>query len=61
MVRLVEKMSGKKIPYKVVDRRPGDLPMSYCNADKAKKELGWEAKVPLQESIKNMLRFYKIS
>ncbi len=60
MIKLVEKVSWKKIPYKIVDRRPGDLAMSYCNADKAEKEFNWKAKVGLEESIKNMLKFYKV-
>ena len=60
MIKAVEQVSWRKVSYKIVSRRPGDLPMSYCNADKAKKELGWEAKMPIQDSIQNMLRFYKI-
>ena len=48
----------KKIPYKIVDRRPGDLASVYCNPEKAKKELGWEAKISLEESLENSWRFY---
>jgi UDP-glucose 4-epimerase len=39
MVKLVEKVSGKKVPYKVVERRPGDLAEVWCDASKAEKEL----------------------
>ena len=58
MIKLVEKVSWKKVPYKIVERREWDLPASYCNADKAKEILNWQAKVSLEESIKNMLKFY---
>lgn len=38
-----EKACKKQIPYKIVDRRPGDIAICYADASKAKKELGWEA------------------
>lgn len=38
-----EKACGKKIPYKITERRPGDIAICYADAAKAKKELGWEA------------------
>jgi len=56
MIKLVEKVSWKKVPYKIVERREWDLAASYCNADKAKEILNWQAKVSLEESIKNMLK-----
>lgn len=36
MIRMVEDISGQKIPYKIVDRRPGDLATVYCVPDFAK-------------------------
>ena len=39
----------KEIPYKVVDRRPGDIGICYANPEKAKAKLGWEAEKDLQE------------
>lgn len=38
-----EKACGKRIPYRIVERRPGDIDICYADAAKAKKELGWEA------------------
>lgn len=38
-----EKACKKQIPYKIVERRPGDIDICYADAAKAKKELGWEA------------------
>ncbi len=34
---------GRKIPYKIHPRRPGDVDSSYSNATKARRELGWSA------------------
>ena len=45
--------SGVKIPYAMKDRRPGDVPVNYCNAAKAKKELGWAAQMDLYDMCKD--------
>ncbi|MDA2312893.1 UDP-glucose 4-epimerase GalE [Bacillus thuringiensis serovar pingluonsis] len=49
MVKAFEKVSGKKIPYKVVGRRPGDVAICFADVSKAKRELGWEAEYGLEE------------
>ncbi|KAJ3088120.1 hypothetical protein HK102_009504, partial [Quaeritorhiza haematococci] len=41
MIRAMELVSGRRVPYKVVDRRPGDIGCIYANVEKAKYELGW--------------------
>lgn len=38
-----EEASGKRIPFKIVDRREGDIASSYADASLAKKKLGWMA------------------
>ena len=38
-----EKACGKKIDYKIEERRPGDIAICYADASKAKNELDWEA------------------
>eukprot|EP01133_Synstelium_polycarpum_P011924 gene11924-13892_t len=43
MVTAIEKASGKTVPYKIVDRRKGDVGSSYADASKALKVLGWKA------------------
>jgi UDP-glucose 4-epimerase len=43
MVEAFEKASGKKIPYKLVARRPGDIASCYADPSKAKSNLGWKA------------------
>ncbi|HQS60831.1 MAG: UDP-glucose 4-epimerase GalE [Polynucleobacter sp. 17-46-58] len=44
-----EHVSGQKIPYQVVARRPGDLPEYFAKANKAKEMLHWETKRGLTE------------
>jgi UDP-glucose 4-epimerase len=43
MVAAFERACGKKIPYEIVARRPGDVAVSYADPSKAGEELGWEA------------------
>ena len=52
MVNSFEKSTGKKVAYKIVDRRPGDIAMCYANPNKAKIELGWSA----EKTIDDMCR-----
>ncbi len=58
MVDVARKITWKEIPYEIVERRSWDLAEVYCNPDKAKKELGWEARTTLEDSIKNSWKFY---
>lgn len=43
IVAAFEKVSGMKVPYKIVDRRPGDIAICYADPSKSKNELGWSA------------------
>ena len=43
VVKAYEKASGQLIPYRIHDRRPGDIATCYADATKAKEELGWTA------------------
>jgi UDP-glucose 4-epimerase len=38
-----ERACGKEIRYRIRERRPGDLPVSYAATEKAKQELDWVA------------------
>mmetsp|Transcript_43002 Transcript_43002/g.111129 ORF Transcript_43002/g.111129 Transcript_43002/m.111129 type:complete len:195 (+) Transcript_43002:692-1276(+) len=40
--QMMEEVSGKKIAVQMSERRPGDQAIVLANADKIKKELGWE-------------------
>ncbi|CAN5973361.1 unnamed protein product [Sphagnum jensenii] len=49
MVAAFEKASGKEIPLRFTDRRPGDCSEVYAAAEKEEKELGWTAKLGIEE------------
>ena len=49
VIHAFEKACGHKIPYAIKPRRAGDIASCYADAGKAKKELGWEAKLGIEE------------
>lgn len=53
IVRNFNEVTGKKIPYKVTDRRPGDIGICYANPEKAKTLLGWQAEKNLKEMCRD--------
>jgi len=53
MVAAFEKASGKKIPLRFTDRRPGDCSEVYAATEKAEKELGWTAKLGIEEMCRD--------
>tara|TARA_R110002050_G_scaffold196426_3_gene331428 strand:+ start:22161 stop:23177 length:1017 start_codon:yes stop_codon:yes gene_type:complete len=52
-IQSFEKVSGKKLNYKIVDRRPGDITSAYASTAKANKVLGWKAESTLDEAMKS--------
>ena len=53
IVKTFEKATGQKVPYKIVERRAGDLAMFYANSKKAQEELGWKAEKTLEDMCKD--------
>jgi UDP-glucose 4-epimerase len=49
MVSAFEKASGRRIPYELVARRPGDIATCYADPTNARRILGWSAKKGLAE------------
>ena len=48
-----EKVSGKKLNYKIVERRQGDIISAYADTTKANEVLGWKAHSSLDEAMKS--------
>ena len=53
MVKAFEKVTGKKVPYKIAPRREGDIATCYAEPKKAKEELGWQAEKTLEDMCKD--------
>lgn len=51
VIKMTEKISGKKMKYNITGRRSGDPAELYAKADKAKKILGWQPELSKLDSI----------
>lgn len=51
VINSFEKVSGQKLPYKIVDRREGDVTAAYADTHKANAVLGWKAQESLEEAL----------
>ena len=57
VVHAFEKACGKKIPYAIKPRRPGDIATCYADPSKAKDELGWTAQYGIEEMCEDSWRW----
>lgn len=57
VVRAFERASGKRIPYDIVARRPGDVATCYADVSRARETLGWTAIHGLDEMCADAWRW----
>lgn len=57
VIHAFEKACGKKLPYKICPRRPGDIAENYAACDKAREELGWVAEYDLPRMCEDAWRW----
>ncbi|SAI67124.1 UDP-N-acetylglucosamine C4 epimerase [Bordetella ansorpii] len=57
MVRLFENVTGQKVPYRIRERRPGDLDAMWADAELAKTLLGWTAQRDVSEMCRDGWRW----
>jgi len=57
MVKAFSEVLGRDLPYKIVDRRPGDIAECYADPSKAEKELGFKAQYDLRRMCEDSWRF----
>lgn len=53
VINSFEKVSGQKLPYKLVDRREGDVAEAFADTHKANTVLGWKAESTLDEAVES--------
>ncbi|MGE4801349.1 UDP-glucose 4-epimerase GalE [Yersinia hibernica] len=61
MVTEFERISGKKIPYEIVARRPGDIAECWASAELAFKELGWKARRTLTDMLADAWKWQQLN
>ncbi|WP_433959447.1 UDP-glucose 4-epimerase GalE [Cytobacillus horneckiae] len=59
LIHAFEVANEIKVPYEIVERRPGDIASCYADTTKAKQELGWVAKRDIIEMCRDAWRFEK--
>ncbi|MDR1757306.1 MAG: UDP-glucose 4-epimerase GalE [Culturomica sp.] len=57
LINAFEQATGKKVNYKIVGRRPGDIEKIWADTTLANTELGWKAQTPLTETLANAWRW----
>ncbi|MDR4509473.1 MAG: UDP-glucose 4-epimerase GalE [Candidatus Brocadiaceae bacterium] len=57
VIKAFENAYGKKIPYKIVSRRDGDVASCYADATRAKTDLGWTATRSIDEMCADVWRW----
>ena len=53
VIKVFEEVSGQKIPFKIVNRREGDVASCYADPSLAKKEIDWEAELDISDMCKD--------
>ena len=61
IVKSFEEATGKQVPYRIVDRRPGDIATCYADASKAKIVLGWEAEYGMVDMCRDADRWQSMN
>lgn len=59
IINTFEKVNNVKVPYKIVDRRPGDIAACYADPSYALEKLNWEAKYGIEEMCKDSYEYIK--
>ncbi|MBI2334412.1 NAD-dependent epimerase/dehydratase family protein [Candidatus Daviesbacteria bacterium] len=58
-IKIIFDLVGYEVPIDDLGERKGDVPSLVASAEKIKKELGWEAKVDLEEGLKKTIDFFR--
>ncbi len=61
MLRAFERACGRAIPYKLVDRRPGDVPAYWAEPALAERLLGWKAMRGVDEMCADTWRWQSMN
>ena len=56
-----ERACGRELPYRMCDRRPGDIATCYCDASKAREELGWVAEKTIEDMCADSWRWQSMN
>ncbi len=61
IIRAYEKATGKRIPYQIAPRRPGDIDECYADPGKANRLLGWRAEYDIEDMCRDADRWQSMN
>jgi len=59
VVKAFETANNVEVPYKICDRREGDITIAYANPNKAEQELNWKSETSLEEALRTTWEWQK--
>jgi UDP-glucose 4-epimerase len=59
VINTFEKSTGQKLPFKIADRREGDIIAAYADTKKANNILNWKAEHGLDEALNSAWKWEK--
>ena len=60
VIKSFEKVSEQNLPYKIVDRREGDITAAYADTTKANEDLGWKASRSLDDALRSAWKWQQV-
>ncbi len=61
LIKAFEKASKREVPYKIVDRRSGDIAVSYAEVSLAREKLDWSAEYDLNRMCEDVWRWQSMN
>ncbi|MFR6435808.1 MAG: UDP-glucose 4-epimerase GalE, partial [Porphyromonas sp.] len=52
LIQAFERATGRKVPYRIGDRRAGDIEQIWADTSYGEQELQWHAEIPIEESLR---------
>lgn len=59
VVRMVERVTGRKVPVRIAPRRAGDPPILTADPTVAEEVLGWRSRIALDEMVEDAWRWHR--
>jgi len=57
LIQVFERVNNIKLNYKIVARRPGDIEKIYADTTLANRELGWKAKLGVEDMMRSVWKW----
>jgi UDP-glucuronate 4-epimerase len=59
LVVLLEEATGIRAKRKILPFQPGDVPITYADISRAREEIGYDPKTPVEAGVKKFVQWYR--